>query len=195
MARLILFSILIAGLAILSACATLDENECKLADWRQLGDRDGSQGYPSGRIAQHAKACGKHGLPVDDAAYRAGWQAGIGRYCVAQNGFDLGRRGGSYRNSCPPPLAAPFEAAYRPARDLFDAERELEDAENRIDDIIHEIERLSYSHRPEDLKRLRETSERLHFERSDIPRLQSNLLIARRNADDYLRAPPHIRAL
>ena len=180
--------------AMLGACATLNESECKTVDWKQLGDTDGSQGHLATRIAKHNKACEKHGLSVDAARYHSGWQAGIVRFCTPQNGFTLGARGGSYAGSCPSELASAFEAAYRPAFALYRAENDLHAIESRIDARIDEIRYLSLSHKPEDRERLRHASEDLRHLRYDLPSRRVDVEIAHRNRDDYLRANPHILA-
>ena len=183
------FSISVA----LYACATLNEDECRTVNWGQLGDIDGSQGHHSTRIAKHSKACNKHGLPVDTAAYNDGWLAGISRYCVPQNGFNLGRRGATYRGSCPSQFASAFVAAYRPAKNLHDAVKSLRSTELSIDQDIDEIALLSRSKDPKDREKLKHVSERLSVEKSDLPRLRSNVELANRDVADYLRSNPHIK--
>ena len=194
MIRLAAFVGFFVGLLALSACATLNEDECRTVDWQQLGDIDGSQGYPSTRIAQHSKACEKHGLPVNVAAYNQGWKVAIARYCTAKNGFDLGRRGATYRGSCPSEFAAAFESAYRPAKNLHDAVIRLNNAERDIENDINAVSRLSHSKKPKDLEKLKHVSERLRRNQGDIHRLRANVASARRNVQNYLRENPDIRA-
>lgn len=194
MIKLITAAGFLGAVLVLSACATLNEDECKTVDWRQLGDIDGSQGHQSTRIAQHSKACDKHGLPVNVPAYNDGWNAGISRYCVPQNGYDLGRRGASYRGSCPSQFATDFERAYHPAKGLHDALKKLRSVERSIESDIDEIARLAYSKKPKDLEKLKHVSERLRADKSDLPRLRANVAIAQRDVQDYLKANPHINA-
>ncbi|MEP3264668.1 MAG: DUF2799 domain-containing protein [Hyphomicrobiales bacterium] len=92
MIKLTAFLGFFVGLLALSACATLNEDECKTVDWKQLGDIDGSQGHSSSRIAQHSKACEKHGLPVNVAAYNQGWKVAIARYRPTKNLHDAVKR-------------------------------------------------------------------------------------------------------
>ncbi|MEP4704008.1 MAG: DUF2799 domain-containing protein [Hyphomicrobiales bacterium] len=194
MIKLTAFLGFFVGLLALSACATLNEDECKTVDWKQLGDIDGSQGHSSSRIAQHSKACEKHGLPVNVAAYNQGWKVAIARYCTAQNGFNLGKRGATYRGSCPSEFAATFESAYRPTKNLHDAVKRLQSAEQAIEQDIDEISRLSHSKDPKKLKKLKYVSERLKTNQGDIHRLRANVASARRRVQDYLRENPDIRA-
>lgn len=180
-------------LSLVAACATLNADECKTVNWQQLGDSDGAQGHPATRIAKHHKACEKHSLTVDPLAYERGWQGGIQRFCTPQNGFSLGLRGGSYQNSCPSQFEGPFVSAYRPARDLYDAERDLQNAESEFDRTLNDIAFLSHARTKEDLHRLQSASDRLTQLRFDLPRLRDNVAFARRNVEDYLDANPSVR--
>lgn len=182
------------ALLALSACATLNESECQTVNWQQLGDNDGSQGHASTRIAKHSKACEKHGLPVNVAAYNQGWRAGISRYCTPQNGFNVGSRGAAYKGTCPSEFASQFESAYRVSKNLHDAKQHLHRIEEAVAADIDEVAHLAHSKKPEDKEKLKHVSERLSFNKNDIPRLRSNVTLAERNVQDYLRANPHINA-
>lgn len=127
-----------AGMS-LTTCATLDEEECQTVDWRQLGQVDGAAGRSSGYVERHREACAKHGLPVSDQDWQAGWQTGIRLYCTPQNGLQVGREGKYYENSCPADLAYEFSAAYQIGKRVFDARRELNEARSRFDTVLAEM--------------------------------------------------------
>ncbi|MEM1364702.1 MAG: DUF2799 domain-containing protein, partial [Pseudomonadota bacterium] len=80
-------------LGILAACQTISEEECAVANWSDLGQRDGQAGYPASRIERHAKACAKAGIAVDSQAYLASHSVGIRSYCTPSNGLSVGRSG------------------------------------------------------------------------------------------------------
>ena len=42
---------LIAGIYLLSACATLSKQECTIGDWQAIGYNDGVAGYAADRLA------------------------------------------------------------------------------------------------------------------------------------------------
>lgn len=52
------------GALLLSACSTttLNEDECRMVDWRTLGYEDGVAGHSGERISAHRKACAEHGI-------------------------------------------------------------------------------------------------------------------------------------
>lgn len=129
-----------AGMA-LSACATLDEEECQSVSWAQLGQTDGAAGHPSSYVEQHREACAKHGIPVDDQQWHSGWQVGIRLYCAPHNALQVGRDGKSYGNSCPADMASEFGAAYQVGKRVADARTEVERLRGELDSAIAHMEK------------------------------------------------------
>lgn len=117
----------------LNGCATLNESQCRSADWYQLGTRDGSEGYARNRLESHREACSEFGLVADDAAWRQGYEDGLESYCTADNGYRVGRRGGSYARVCPAEADGEFIAAYELGRETSAVEQELAQVRQRID--------------------------------------------------------------
>ena len=136
-------------LVTLTGCAskpTVSEFQCKAGDWQSVGFRDGSSGRSSSRILQHQEACGEYEIVPDRSSYLAGWREGLDQYCTAQNGFEVGRRGGRTSGVCSANDYMDFVAAYSDGRDLYQASRavrslenQLVAAERRLEDIKHEI--------------------------------------------------------
>lgn len=182
---------LVAALA-LAACATLNEDQCRTVDWQTLGDSDGVAGHRQTRIADHAKACNKHGIAVDQAAYLQGWARGIRAYCVPQRGYAEGRDGRVYRNSCPSDLAGPFEAAYRPAKRAFDAEAEVDRLERSIDRAVTRLAQLAGSDDPKAKDRARGLRNQLDRDRSALRRARREDDRARDTLLRFLRANPSL---
>ena len=122
---------LIAGL-LATGCATLNESECRNADWRTIGFEDGARGASASRIGEHREACADHGIAPDLAAYRQGRNEGLRQYCRAQNGFRLGERGVAYNGVCPADVEAEFQAAYEAGKRLHDASSRVRYTQSRI---------------------------------------------------------------
>ena len=139
----------LSSVVALTGCASkpsVSEFQCKAGDWQSVGFRDGSSGRSSARILQHQEACGEYEIVPDRTSYLAGWREGLDQYCTAQNGFDVGRRGGRTNGVCSANDYMDFVAAYSDGRDLYDASRavrslenQLVAAERRLEDIKHEI--------------------------------------------------------
>jgi hypothetical protein len=70
-------SILLLGCALLCGCAALSEQECRSANWYELGERDALVYGLQPRVDQLAYQCGKYGgVQINDKDYLAGWQVG-----------------------------------------------------------------------------------------------------------------------
>lgn len=119
---------------LLGGCATLSKDQCQSTEWSALGERDAYEGHGSDRLRSHAKACGEHGLAPDGDAYRTGYERGLYRFCQPQRGFDYGRAGSTYRNTCPVELDAAFQQGYRLGSALHTEERRKSSLESRIRD-------------------------------------------------------------
>jgi hypothetical protein len=126
---------LLAGLALLAlgGCASMSEDECRTVDWRTIGYEDGVAGFSGNRIAQHRKACAKHGVSPDLALYQAGRNDGLREYCQPTNGFRVGSHGGGYAGVCPADLDPAFAAAYESGRQLYTLEARVADAAHELD--------------------------------------------------------------
>ena len=45
------------ALLLLASCATLSEEECRAADWYQIGVNDGAEGRATDYVESHRRAC------------------------------------------------------------------------------------------------------------------------------------------
>lgn len=127
---------------VLSGCATMNEAECVSVDWRTVGFEDGAAGRSADRIGQHRKACAKHGVTPDLAAYQAGREEGLREYCTPANGFNVGSRGNSYSGLCPADLEPAFSVAYESGRRLYTLESRVNTAANQLQAKRREKDRL-----------------------------------------------------
>jgi hypothetical protein len=110
-------------LVILSAagCATMDKDECLVADWRLIGFQDGVQGKSPATIGTYRKDCADYHVVPDLDAYQAGRREGLLQYCVPANGYRLGAAGRAYNAVCPAGTERAFHAAYNTGRDIYQA--------------------------------------------------------------------------
>ncbi|HEY9134788.1 MAG TPA: DUF2799 domain-containing protein [Pseudomonadales bacterium] len=115
---------LLLFLMIISGCATLNEEECQLADWETIGYEDGRVG--SNQIGRHRSACAKHGITPDFEAYKAGHEQGLRIFCQPDNGFRIGTSGKSYGGICPADLESEFIHAYKVGKEIYLAKRLVE---------------------------------------------------------------------
>lgn len=130
------------ALAQLAGCATLNEAECRSADWQAIGYEDGVAGRPATRLAAHRKACAKHDVQPDLAAYTAGRDAGLQRYCQPHSGYWAGLEGAAYHGVCPAHLLDAFLPAYAYGRDVHALEADARNARDEADRLYREMLRL-----------------------------------------------------
>jgi hypothetical protein len=65
------------GVALLCGCAS--QSDCG-PDWRAVGQRDGRMDYGRQQVERYAERCG---IPVDRAAYEAGYGEGFAQRRVS----------------------------------------------------------------------------------------------------------------
>lgn len=180
-------SLLAVCALVLTGCASMSKNECRAVDWRTIGYEDGVAGYSGDRIAQHRKACAKHGVTPDLDAYRAGREQGLSEFCQPHNGFRFGSRGGTYQGVCPAELAPGFVDAYEAGRELYVLERRVNNAQAQIAAKRRELERLE--HRMADLGMLVISDETTSEDRAQA------LIETKQAAERYGRLEAEIREL
>ncbi|MEO0545142.1 MAG: DUF2799 domain-containing protein [Pseudomonadota bacterium] len=132
----VLAGIGLAATFALSSCATLNEEQCQVTDWRTLGQTDGGQGRPQSYVAEHQSACSRFGISVDAVAWTSGWQEGIKVYCTPSNGLTVGQAGRTNFNACPADQSAGFNEAYNVGKSVYDARSERDRLQREINTLI-----------------------------------------------------------
>lgn len=154
---------------LLSGCESMNPQECRSADWYQVGYQAGRDGQPRAHIEDLSASCIKANVIPDREGYFAGRERGLREYCTAEHGFYLGRNGSGYRAVCPPESAHEFELAYDDGHRVYEAKQRIHHLENKR----HELEeRLAQTHSDQDKKQVRDELEeldrRLHFSRDTL---------------------------
>ncbi|MBU1175527.1 MAG: DUF2799 domain-containing protein [Alphaproteobacteria bacterium] len=136
------FVLAVAGLmlvVVLSGCATLSKVECQTGDWRGIGLSDGSHGYSSSRIEQHAEACAQHGVAPSRELYMAGYEQGLVSYCRLDRAAETGTSGGAYYQVCTGEIGLSFGRVYIAARDVYLARSEADGIRTEIDAVTDKL--------------------------------------------------------
>ncbi|MEO0327683.1 MAG: DUF2799 domain-containing protein [Pseudomonadota bacterium] len=129
--------------AVITACQSLSNEECAVADWRIIGEKDGAAGFtPEERYSDHVKSCERADIVPDETLWSAGYQIGLKRFCTPFSGIKHGRAGKPYENQCPPLLDFNFSQGYdlglkenRKRDEIRDLEASLRVEENSISNI------------------------------------------------------------
>jgi hypothetical protein len=128
----------------ISGCSTMNKEECLSVDWRTVGYEDGVAGYSGDRIAQHRKACAKHGVQTDLNQYQSGRAQGLREYCKPANGYRIGSRGGSYGGVCPAEMEDSFVSAFEVGRQLYTLGSRVSEAKSQLASKRRELERVEH---------------------------------------------------
>lgn len=134
---------ILAAVAVLglSGCATMSADECVTSDWTSIGFEDGSRGYTSDRLGSHRKACAKHGVTPDFAAYQSGHAQGVEAFCQPGRAFNYGTNGGNYNGVCPADMESEFLDAYNAGHKLYSLRASVNTASSMIYSKEQELDR------------------------------------------------------
>ena len=121
--------------AVISGCATMTPDECKYADWREIGLSDGFTGRPLSFLGERVRDCTKAGAPVDTILYVEGRNRGLQEFCHLENAAPLGLSGKNYAGVCPAALDIEFRYRYQKGY----AVHELR---NKVSELNHRSERV-----------------------------------------------------
>lgn len=119
----------------LTACAPLNKDQCRTANWQQLGYQSGLKGREAARFEEERKACADHKIDADATGWKIGYAQGLGMYCTAAHGYEVGRRGESYGDVCPPESDALFRPAFQDGHLVSKLVATLKDRRARFDEI------------------------------------------------------------
>ncbi|MCP4187830.1 MAG: DUF2799 domain-containing protein [Gammaproteobacteria bacterium] len=112
--------VLLSASLLTHGCATLNENECKAANWKAIGFEDGSHGMDLARqFKRHRKACVEHGIKANFNQYKLGHKEGIRRYCVPVQGYKLGKSNRHFPGNCPTDLIAGVRRGYNLGHEIY----------------------------------------------------------------------------
>lgn len=128
---------------LLAGCETVSKEQCVAGDWVALGKADGANGYPTSRLSDIVKDCGRYGVTPDTDQYMSGWNQGVQIYCTPMNGYNVGRQGKSASPVCPPQMASSFEYAHSLGSRIWQARSKVEDQQRRVRDLDNRISRLN----------------------------------------------------
>lgn len=184
MKKLIAAAVAVTGVALLTGCATMNEDQCLVGDWGGQGWRDGAAGLQTSRLEDHAKACAKYGVAPNMSAYLSARDDGLRTYCTWQNGFRQGREGAGYAGVCSPGEERGFLPAYEDGRRIHLAEEAVSSAESALSSAVSRIdnreEKLEAKQR--ELRQSGLTEEQRQRIRDRIREVRDEIQSARRDA-------------
>lgn len=164
----------LAAVTMLSACATISQDECVAGNWSDLGYRDGNKGVARDRIADYVSKCGEYGQDVDRQSYLSSYETGLSHYCVYDKGYALGEKGNHYNAVCSGELASDFRAGFDDGFAAYELRQRYDGYNNKINNLEDEVDDVADRLRDpaltdaEEKKRLKKKRNRLREELSDL---------------------------
>ena len=134
---------LIFATLTLSACASLSVEECRVADWKEIGYTDAANGFTQGRIEDHRNACAKTGVAVQLGPYLDGFNAGLQNYCTVQTALNLGTTGAQFPTQCMGAIVKKMTPAYQAGREQYQMVREQNDLRTSIHNKTEQAQALN----------------------------------------------------
>lgn len=186
---------------LLAGCETMTPSECKMANWSDVGLRDGLHGETLSILDDRVKDCAKAGATVDAARYLAGREQGLQDYCRVERAAPLGVSGQGYTGVCPPHLDAEFRRRHQVGYDVYQLRNKVRELDGRSDRLQHRLRdadrdeenALKAADKDDDRKRIRkEYDERRRRLREELKDLDRNL---QRTRDDLRAAETMLDAL
>lgn len=129
------------ALLTLAGCQTMSPTECKIANWQQMGQQDGSAGRRE-QIADHIDSCRKQQVSVAANAvsqYRQGYQQGLQYYCTPSQVLETALAGSSNISICPLSTQAALRPAARLGQRVHDAREAVEKLDDEQQKLAHEL--------------------------------------------------------
>ncbi len=84
----------------LSACSTMNREECLHADWQLIGHQDAIEGNAQNRLSYYRTDCAEFGVAPDLVEYQKGFDKGLDSFCTYESGKNFGINGGDYQATC-----------------------------------------------------------------------------------------------
>ena len=160
---------------LLSGCASMNESECRQADWLARGLADGRSGSPESVLDDHTKACAKAGVVPDGRRWQQGWALGVVDYCRPASAWKAGSSGHYYHGVCRAHDEGTFRRFYVAGQELHRQRMEF----NRVGrDVNKGEEDLKKAKTDEERKSIRDRIQSLDRERARIRRTIESLELA-----------------
>jgi hypothetical protein len=116
---------------LMAGCATMDADQCRQADWRAVGLRDGQNGEPPAMMERRAKDCADNQVKLDVARYQEGRNQGLPQFCRVDQAARFGLEGKPYHGVCPPAIDAEFKRRHAVGWEVNQARAAMRDLDTR----------------------------------------------------------------
>ena len=172
-------SLLVGFTILLSGCAAMSVEQCKTANWFNVGEKDGAAGRES-RLDKYYSSCQKANIVPNQKLYEQGYQKGLGYYCRPETIFNEALEGRGDFRICPLDKRESLRIYYQVANGYYQANAEFDRSQNDINYYLKELERKDLS-----VKDREDYRKRLYDLRINSSRVQSRYQDAVRNLERF----------
>ncbi|MBP9787330.1 MAG: DUF2799 domain-containing protein [Acinetobacter sp.] len=165
--------------AVLSGCAAMNVEQCKTANWLNVGEKDGAAGHES-RLDKYYASCQKANVVPNQSLYEKGYQQGLGYYCRPENIFNEALEGRGDFRVCPLDKRESLRSYYQVANNYYQANSEFNRSQSDINYYLKELERKDLAVKDRD-----DYKKRLYDLRINSSRVQSRYQDAVRNLERF----------
>lgn len=164
---------------LFSGCAAMSVDQCKTANWFNVGEKDGSVGHDS-RLDKYYSSCQKANIVPNQSLYEKGYQKGLGYYCRPETIFNEALDGRGDFRVCPIEKRESLRNYYQVANAYYQADSEFNRSQTDINHYLKELERKDLSVKDRD-----DYKKRLYDLRMNSSRVQSRYQDAVRNLERF----------
>lgn len=127
---------------LISSCSTMSKDECRQANWNDIGKKDGVRGKVLSRFDDYEKSCVKAGITADKATYETGRNEGLKSYCKITSGYGEGEKGSIYNNVCSGFDEPTFLKGYKLGSELYGYTKAMNDTNARIEKLDKDVQTM-----------------------------------------------------
>ncbi|RZF49691.1 DUF2799 domain-containing protein [Acinetobacter halotolerans] len=164
---------------LLSGCAAMSVEQCKTANWFNVGEKDGSAGHES-RLDKYYSSCQKANVVPNQSLYEKGYQKGLGYYCRPESIFNEALDGRGDFRVCPLEKRESLRSYYQIANEYYQANSEFDRSQNDLSYYLKELERKDLTSKQRD-----DYKKRLYDVRLNSRNVQSRYHDAVRNLERF----------
>ncbi len=139
-----------AFVLVMTGCTAMNKEECSMANWHAIGQKDGEEGKSTSNLATYNKQCAEFGVAPDKDKYSAGHQVGLVSFCTKENGFSQGKKGKKHQGICPTDLAKTFESGYVIGKEYYAVlsvknsyETQISSKNKKIKKLVKQVKKIT----------------------------------------------------
>lgn len=125
-------------LTVNSCSSVITKEDCK-KDMKNFGIEHGKKGL-SKLTDEISSTCIRGEESVNLENYEMGFKIGWSSFCTSFNGFDMGRKGDTYKSFCPPDKEDLFHEKFLIGKKVYEKKDQVIELEEKIQELTSNVE-------------------------------------------------------